>query len=495
MKKLFTILLTIICFTSLQAREADAVYNKLSEEYTINADGRSTYRCAKELKIQSHYAFNRAFGETFIEYNPKYQSVEINSAYVKMADGKIVEAPSNSITTMLPDYAAKAPWYNELTTIVVTHTALEIGAKIFLDYTITTKPGFMAVETFFKQMDEECPIKDYSFKFTSPAKTVYIKQSINKRKKAQFRDNSASFKFRNITQAYPEKYVSTTSIPFVFATIENDPGKRVWNMMKPVLEASQGQKIDVKNPLDYIKTNVDYAPIPLYIASDVRSAKDVKASAYGTAAEKAALLLNTMDGKGILKVAFKKGYPECLQTIISIGVELDGKTTWFPHLDPRAEGNLFNVWTISDEDAKETTKAAEVVNIDFEKEINADELPSSESYTTYSLPSSQKGVEKWGLKTLNSNRRSNMTLPYAVNQKCSYVVTLGDHQSMTKPFNKSISNSIGSVEFSLEKQGDKLIYNRNIKINDNEVSRSKYSDFKSLMDLWNCTKYKTIIIK
>ena len=140
---------------TISAEEGDAVYKKIIHEYTLNPDGSSEYREYKEIKLLSHLSFNRMYGETFIIFDPAYQELEINEAYTIMADGQRVDVPDNAFNEVLPRAASHAPAYNRLREMVVTHTGLEVGATIYLDYTLKTKAGFMPAfmgEEFIKDI-------------------------------------------------------------------------------------------------------------------------------------------------------------------------------------------------------------------------------------------------------------------------------------------------------------------------------------------------------
>jgi len=140
---------------TISAEEGDAVYKKIIHEYTLNPDGSSEYREYKEIKLLSYMSFNRMYGETFIIFDPAYQELEINEAYTIMADGQRVEVPDNAFNEVLPRAASHAPAYNRLREMVVTHTGLELGATIYLDYTLKTKAGFMPAfmgEEFIKDI-------------------------------------------------------------------------------------------------------------------------------------------------------------------------------------------------------------------------------------------------------------------------------------------------------------------------------------------------------
>ena len=84
---------------------------------------------------------NSLYGETFIVYDPAYQQLKINESYTRQVDGTIVTTPANAFVEVLPSAAANAPAYNGLKEMVVVHTGLELGATIYLDYTVTTDAG------------------------------------------------------------------------------------------------------------------------------------------------------------------------------------------------------------------------------------------------------------------------------------------------------------------------------------------------------------------
>ena len=100
----------------------------------MNPDGRIDYRYIKKLKLQSYRSFNSLYGETFISYNPAFQSLKINEVYTIMADGKKNPSPSNAFNEVLPAFAANAPAYNNLREMVITHSGKEMNEVINLDY-------------------------------------------------------------------------------------------------------------------------------------------------------------------------------------------------------------------------------------------------------------------------------------------------------------------------------------------------------------------------
>ena len=159
-----------------QDYQSEAIYLKLVKEYQLNDDGSFDFNYSKQLKLNSYFAINRIYGETFIVYNPQYQELKINEAYTIMADGKKVITPDNAFNEVLPRYAANAPAFNNLREMVVTHTGLERNAIINLDYTIHSSKDFLP-DFFGKEMfNQSSPVKEMIFRIKVPAnKTLQFK--------------------------------------------------------------------------------------------------------------------------------------------------------------------------------------------------------------------------------------------------------------------------------------------------------------------------------
>ncbi len=119
--------------------KADAVYLHVKHEYILNADGSTSYNYEHEIKLLTSFAFTRQYGESFILYNPKWQTLEIKKSVTTMADGSIVESPFNAFNEVLPRFASNAAPYLHLREMVVTHTGIEKDAKINFAYSINTK--------------------------------------------------------------------------------------------------------------------------------------------------------------------------------------------------------------------------------------------------------------------------------------------------------------------------------------------------------------------
>lgn len=99
--------------------------------------------------------------------------------YTQQADGTIIKAPANALNPSLPFSAVNAPYYNQLRELVVSHTGLEIGATIILDYTIETKPGFAATQEFLHRFNDPSPIDDYTLTVSAPGELTWHGGMIN----------------------------------------------------------------------------------------------------------------------------------------------------------------------------------------------------------------------------------------------------------------------------------------------------------------------------
>jgi len=155
-----------------QIRPVDEViFEKISKTFVFNDDGSQEYHYYKKLRFNTHHAFHNLYGETFITYNTEYQTLQINKSITTMSNGKVIETPSNAFNKQLPSFAAKAPAYNHLVEMVVTHTGLEIGAVVELDYSIRTNPGFYPIFDKMILFKENDPVKEYEVTIKVPSGT------------------------------------------------------------------------------------------------------------------------------------------------------------------------------------------------------------------------------------------------------------------------------------------------------------------------------------
>ncbi len=169
-KYIISIVLILFVSSTVISAETDAVFKKIKKEYTMHADGSLEYRYSKQLQLNSQYAFNRMYGETFIIYNPDFQKVKIHHAYTIMTDGRKVIVPENAYNKVLPRAASNYPAYNQMVELVITHTGLEVGATIFLDYSIISNPSFVKELMATVVLEERVIVENYELVLKVPAR-------------------------------------------------------------------------------------------------------------------------------------------------------------------------------------------------------------------------------------------------------------------------------------------------------------------------------------
>jgi len=152
-----------------QNGKTDAAYKELTKEYSLNKDGSWSYHHSYKLHINTYYAFHNLYGEDFIVYDPAFQKLKINNSVTTMADGKQVATPENAYNELLPGFSANVPVWNRLREMVVTHTALERGATIDFDYTLSTVKGYFQVLMGNELLWMNSPVKKLTFIISVPS--------------------------------------------------------------------------------------------------------------------------------------------------------------------------------------------------------------------------------------------------------------------------------------------------------------------------------------
>jgi len=123
----------------------------------------------KKQRLQTYRSFHNLYGETFIVYNPDFQTLKINEAYIIMADGKKNPSPANAFNEVLPGFAANAPAYNKLREMVITHAGTERNAILNLDYVLHSKKGFYPCLMGNELLCEVEPVKELTFIIRVPS--------------------------------------------------------------------------------------------------------------------------------------------------------------------------------------------------------------------------------------------------------------------------------------------------------------------------------------
>lgn len=143
---------------TFMGQPCEAVYNFWDESLVRNADGSTDHRVSFSLTLFTHTAMNSTYGQTFVCYNPNYQSLRIDTAYTVRRDGTLIPMPENALVEVLPSWAARASDFNHLKEAVIVHTGLDLGSTIHLTYTLHSAAGFNKNLDFIGEFCQSSPI-------------------------------------------------------------------------------------------------------------------------------------------------------------------------------------------------------------------------------------------------------------------------------------------------------------------------------------------------
>ena len=101
---LTTIILLATVAAYAQNTQPDAEYNLIRRSYKVNSDSTMDIRFRKEIVLLRNRAITAYAdkGETFITYNPAFESLTINECYTVRPDGSKVTTPQNAFILQQP---------------------------------------------------------------------------------------------------------------------------------------------------------------------------------------------------------------------------------------------------------------------------------------------------------------------------------------------------------------------------------------------------------
>ncbi|MBN3036427.1 MAG: DUF3857 domain-containing protein [Bacteroidales bacterium] len=324
MKKTSHIIALVMMTALLSAQEpdTDAVFKKIIREYTLNPDGSQDYHYFRRVRLVTHFSFNRLYGETFIVYNPQYQTLKINKAYTIDSKGQEVPVPENAFNEVLPRFASDAPAFNNLREMVVTHTGLEVGATIVLDYSIHTQPGYFPALMGNEVLCESSTVEDEEFVIRVPADRTLNYRVFNLRTSPDVTEEEGSkvytFSFRDLLEQSHDPFqpAHDTHLPrlaFSTATLEDAcsllTGQeafqyRCTESMKKAVAAIREQEKDDRIAAVKIRklvvNDLNLHPVPPeYTGYTLRTPAEVWESNGGTSLEKCLLMTALLRDAGI----------------------------------------------------------------------------------------------------------------------------------------------------------------------------------------------------
>lgn len=518
--------------------ESEAEFRKLSKTYTLRADGSQELRVQKELTLFTHAAMNGLYGETFIVYDPEFQELTIHESYTRQKDGTVIKTPSNGLVEVLPSSAANAPAYNHLKEMVVVHTGLELGATIYLDYSIVSKAGYLPELDVCCPVKELSPVKEFIFRLNVPAGKSVRYELLNASAKPVIAQGNGMKSFiwtlKDVAPrpyAYPSgrgnlglvQAVASGMMPVFVASTWPGYTEAVKYLQKQfavgntsvvegkVAELTQGLEGNPQAMRNAIANymaglyQLGHCNVSLQDAGyRLRPASEVITSAYGTQAELVNLDVTLQRAAGLeAEVAVCALRPSVdgnrgLATVMSLVCQ-SKKMPEKVALTGTEEACLQPFMTITDLQGKklmlESYLGAKEVRTTDTLEVKSDklqELADGWGIVPLSDPTPVRSLYAYAGNTSISEK---ILLPRTVDCALETIVRLPEGMKWSGHADKEISNACGKVVFSYKAVKGGVKVTRSIRIDRQLQTPANYKELYALLSEWRDTNNHTLVVK
>lgn len=518
--------------------ESEAEFRKLSKTYTLRADGSQELRVQKELTLFTHAAMNGLYGETFIVYDPEFQELTIHESYTRQKDGTVIKTPSNALVEVLPSSAANAPAYNHLKEMVVVHTGLELGATIYLDYSIVSKAGYLPELDVCCPVKELSPVKEFIFRLNVPAGKSVRYELLNASAKPVIAQGNGMKSFiwtlKDVAPrpyAYPSgrgnlelvQAVASGMMPVFVASTWPGYTEAVKYLQKQfavgntsvvegkVAELTQGLEGNPQAMRNAIANymaglyQLGHCNVSLQDAGyRLRPASEVITSAYGTQAELVNLDVTLQRAAGLeAEVAVCALRPSVdgnrgLATVMSLVCQ-SKKMPEKVALTGTEEACLQPFMTITDLQGKklmlESYLGAKEARTTDTLEVKSDklqELADGWGIVPLSDPTPVRSLYAYAGNTSISEK---ILLPRTVDCALETIVRLPKGMKWSGHADKEISNACGKVVFSYKAVKGGVKVTRSIRIDRQLQTPANYKELYALLSEWRDTNNHTLVVK
>lgn len=518
--------------------ESEAEFRKLSKTYTLRADGSQELRVQKELTLFTHAAMNGLYGETFIVYDSEFQELTIHESYTRQKDGTVIKTPSNALVEVLPSSAANAPAYNHLKEMVVVHTGLELGATIYLDYSIVSKAGYLPELDVCCPVKELSPVKEFIFRLNVPAGKSVRYELLNASAKPVIAQGNGMKSFiwtlKDVAPrpyAYPSgrgnlglvQAVASGMMPVFVASTWPGYTEAVKYLQKQfavgntsvvegkVAELTQGLEGNPQAMRNAIANymaglyQLGHCNVSLQDAGyRLRPASEVITSAYGTQAELVNLDVTLQRAAGLeAEVAVCALRPSVdgnrgLATVMSLVCQ-SKKMPEKVALTGTEEACLQPFMTITDLQGKklmlESYLGAKEARTTDTLEVKSDklqELADGWGIVPLSDPTPVRSLYAYAGNTSISEK---ILLPRTVDCALETIVRLPEGMKWSGHADKEISNACGKVVFSYKAVKGGVKVTRSIRIDRQLQTPANYKELYALLSEWRDTNNHTLVVK
>ena len=524
MKK-YIIALVALVMTNIAVAQQDANFNKIRRTYTVNDDGTIEYNYRKELKLISLRSFFSVYGETFIVYNPDFQALRINESYTIRKDGSRVTTPANAFVEQLPSNCTNCQRYNGMKEMVVVHTALEYGATIVLDYTITSNTNDLSETIIFA---ESAPVTDYEVIVKLAGGQKLYHELKNSEMKPIVSKNTYKWQFKNLPQTsgeyylpaaenlYPTLYLATKNKTSMDINVEDSELKGADRLLLSLTVAGDKMKTAMAIQ-DYVVNYVNYNDVPMAFNNNKISSSAITfASNCGNYVEKVVLLRDLLRKAGYLAelnvpIEYHKSGIEPFGMIaekaISVKANIDGK-----------EYDLFLDGTKKQHGLKPSSRSVEVVFRDMKWDSKTNEVyANANKYIVngtaqngtkvkFDIKDARQGCYTVDLNSLKggmnispmylTGKRTQPLYCGKTSESYDYTIVMpkGMHY-VGKDMTLSYAKSFGSIEIQIVQKGNVLEIKRKLNITKDKIKPADYEAFRTMMIDWNNPSYTNLMFK
>ena len=512
----YIVTLVVLLFMVAPAKAvSEAEFGKLHKTYILHTDGSQEMRVQKELTLFTHTAMNRLYGESFIVYNPEFQELKIHESYTRQKDGNIVKTPENAFVEVLPSAAADAPAYNGLKEMVVVHTGLELGATIYLDYSVITRPGYLPELDVCEQIEELSPIREYVLSVSVPENKPLHYELLNGKavpvvktaggvktvtwalKNVQPRPSmlAVSLPAGNVQAIVASTYASKADALKVIKRQFESNDKKVSELAKRLTANTQSPEQKTKQLTAYVQGLGNCRLSLSQTGYRLRPVAEVIRSAYGTEAEKAALLAALQQASGI-QAEVKAVFPK---TEDKDAAGLAAVSRLF--VADNAIADIQDFVSVVDLNAQPIIleKVSHVVSrTDTLRVSDKTGRALADGYRKFDLPQARGGWASYDgrVTALNTTRPVNLLLRYLPDEAYTYIVKIDARiKPVVVPTNKKIENAVGIIEVTVKKAEDKIEIFRTLKLKKQLITPTEYPAYYRLMAEWMDTNGNSLLFQ
>ncbi len=463
MKRFFLIAMAVLMgATTLAQNQPDAEYKLIRRSYKTNSDGSMDINFRKEIKLIRNRAFTAYAdkGETFITYNPQFETLTINECYTIMADGTKVETPENAFVLQLPSECTDCGRLNGIREMAIVHTALEYNCMIVLDYTIHRNSSLLVERFNFKQ---DCPVLRYEVRYADGHTQVET----------------------NITQAVNEPYMPAKKDYDVEFQLGERPTfvaeKRLDKAFNILQELKQNDpKAYVAAIRDWVVDNVKLNPVDLrHVNYTMTPAEEVFLSNCGTCLDKTGLLAAMLNEAGFKATIVDNSMNVFGDRPMEVEVTIQNNTY---RISATHKGELLT------EQAKTDAAAVAAAPVYVERELEWKPDTLADGFVRITLPN-EKSLLNINPAYLTSSRTSDLQA-VVTNEFYHYTMDLpkgakligGDVDIEYTKYD------LGSINIKIKQKGKRLLVTRQLQLRKAIITKQDYRNFRQLMIDWNSHK-------